>query len=181
MENMVFVCWIFMLAVVLINIINLCLTCEWKMKVQKAISEVEKTLADHKQFANDQDLNLFHVKEDLLDLKAAFYSSGLQTLKVRSEDHDKALESLRKDMLDLQVISGTLPSKAGTMREEVANALEELQSLQSAYKEQQALLETAKDQTTKLADAYEGLHFTSEEFNQMRERLDEIDRRTKFE
>ena len=181
MENMVFAFCLFTLIIGIVCIINLCLTFRWKLQVEKAIHEVEKTLSDSKQFTNDLDLNLFHAKEDLLDLKSTFYSSGLQTLKVRSEDHDKAIESLRKDMLDLQVISGTLPSRAGTMRDEVSNALEELKSLQSSYKEQQALLETTKDQTTKLADAYEGLHFTSEEFNQMRERLDEIDRRTKFE
>ena len=145
--------------------------------VHRTINYIKDQYDAWKDTVNDVDTALFNTKEDLLDLKNRFYASGIETLKVRSEDHDQAIESIRKDMLDLQVISGTLPSRAGTMLEEVNNTLEEQKKLQSAFLEQQAILEKTKDQVSKLAEAYAELHFTGKEIEEMRDRLEDLKRR----
>ena len=154
--------------------ITLYLTYEWKLKVEKALLATEHRCTETKICVGDLDTALFHVKEDLLELKNTFYRCGIETLKVRSEDHDTAIDSIRRDLLDLQVISGTLPSRAGTMLEEVEHALDEMKALQSAYKEQQALLETTKEQMEKLAAAYAELHFTGKEIETMRDSIEEL-------
>lgn len=157
--------------------ITLYLTYEWKLKVEKAHRAMEGRCTDTKICVGDLDTALFHVKEDLLELKNTFYKCGIETLKVRSEDHDAAIDSIRRDLLDLQVISGTLPSRAGTMLEEVDNALEEMKALQSAHKELHAVLEKTKDQVAKLAEAYAQLHFTGKEIEAMRDSIEELKRR----
>lgn len=160
------------------SLVSLYFTYEWRLKVERECYRIEQGNMRAKQCANDVDTALFHVKEDLLELKNTFYQCGIETMKVRSEDHDQAIDSIRKDLLDLQVISGTLPSRAGTMLDEVNNTLEELKSLQSAYKEQQALLETTKEQVAKLAEAYAQIHFTGKEIEEMRDELEDLSRRT---
>jgi chromosome segregation ATPase len=159
------------------SIVMVCLTYEWKIQVERKHSAIDTKWLQTKQSVDDLDTLVFNAKEDLFNLKNTFYSSGIETLKVRSEDHERAIGSLRKDLLDLQVISGTLPSRAGTMLQEVENTLEELKGLQSAYKEQQALLETTKEQLAKLATAYGELHFTGKELETIRDDLEELKRR----
>ena len=160
------------------SIATLYLTYEWKIKVEKLYNMIEQDNFQTNAKVEDLDTALFNVKSDMYDLRVDYKKSGIETLKVRTEDHDKAIDAIRKDLLDLQVITGTLPSKAGTMMETVENALEELKAVQKSYKEQQAILETTKEQMAKLAEAYGGLHFTSEEFEQMRNELEDMSRRS---
>ena len=166
------------LVAIAMSIATLYLTYEWKIKVEKLYNMIEQDNFQTNKKVEDLDTALFNVKSDMYDLRVDYKKSGIETLKVRTEDHDKAIDAIRKDMLDLQVITGTLPSKAGTMRETVENVLEELKAVQSAYKEQHAVLETTKEQMAKLAEAYGGLHFTSEEFEQMRNELEDLSRRS---
>lgn len=166
------------LVAIAMSIVTLYLTYEWKIKVEKLYNMIEQDNFQTSKKVEDLDTALFNVKSDMYDLRVDYKKSGIETLKVRTEDHDKAIDAIRKDMLDLQVITGTLPSKAGTMRETVENALEELKTVQSAYKEQQAVLATTKEQMENLAEAYSGLHFTSEEFEQMRNELEDLSRRS---
>ena len=157
--------------------ITLCLTYSWKFRVERRCYAVDHDNVQTRQCVNDLDTELFHIKEDLIELKGRFADAGVETLKVRSDDHDKAIDSIRKDLLDIQVLSGTLPSRAGTLLQEVDNALAEMKSLQSAYKEQQALLQTTKEQMEKLAAAYASLHFTGKEIEEMRDGIEELKRR----
>ena len=92
------------------------------------------------------------------------------------DDLDTSLFHVKEDLLDLQVISGTLPSKAGTMLEEVMNTEESLKAVQSKYQEVQAVVDSSKEKIEGLARAYGGLHFTSEEMEKIRDRLEEIER-----
>ena len=162
------------LACLITSSIVWCLTYEWKIRIEKKCAEVEETRNDLKQIVGDLDSALFHHKEDLLELKKTFYNCGLETLKVRSEDHDASIEAIRRDLLDLQVISGTLPSKAGTMLEEVSNTLEELKAVKSHYMETRALLDATKEQVEGLAKAYATIHFTSKTIEDIRNDIDDM-------
>lgn len=177
MEIMICTIALAALVAMILSVVTLYLTYEWKLRVESKQNMIDQDNVLTRQCVNDLDTALFHVKEDLLELKNTFYKCGIETLKVRSEDHDQAIESIRKDMLDLQVISGTLPSRAGTMLEEVNNTLEDQKKLQSAFLEQQAILEKTKDQVSKLAEAYAELHFTGKEIEEMRDRLEDLKRR----
>lgn len=157
-------------------ILTLILTYEWKIRIERKYNADEQECYQTKQVVDDLDTSLFHVKEDLLELKTTFYKSGVEFLKVQADGHDKDIESIRKDLLDLQVISGTLPSKAGTMLEEVMNTEESLKAVQSKYQEVQAVVDSIKEKIEGLARAYGGLHFTSEEMENIRGRLEEIER-----
>jgi len=178
MNSMEILIAVFALFAMVFSFVTLYLTYEWKNKTNKQHYEMDVKCLRTKQTIDDLDTLIFNMKEDLFNLKNAFYSSGLETLKVRSEDHDKSIDAIRKDMLDLQVITGTLPSKAGTMREEVENTLEALESVQSAYKETRAIVDRMKEQMESLAKAYSEIHFTSKEFEEMRDELNDLSRRT---
>ena len=178
MNSMEILIAVFALVSMIFSFVTLYLTYEWKNKTNKQHYEMDAKCLRTKQIVDDLDTLIFNLKEDLFNLKNAFYSSGLETLKVRSEDHDKSIDAIRKDMLDLQVITGTLPSKAGTMREEVENTLEALESVQSAYKETRVIVDRMKEQMESLAKAYADIHFTSKEFEEMRDELNDLSRRT---
>lgn len=114
------------------------------------------------------------LKEDIIDVDDRMTEAGLETMKIRTDDHDRAIDSIRRDLLDLQVISGTLPGKASTMHDDVENALQELKALQSNYLETRAIVDNTKAQMEKLAEAYASLRFTSMEIEHIRDKLEEL-------
>ena len=114
------------------------------------------------------------LKEDIVDVDDRMTKAGLETMKIRTDDHDRAIDSIRRDLLDLQVISGTLPGKAGTMHDDVENAMQELKALQSNYLETRAIVDNTKAQMEKLAEAYASLSFTSMEIERIRDKLEEV-------
>lgn len=166
----------FALVSVLMSFVALYVTYEWKILVEKKFVEIDTAVRNAKDCMNDLDSSLFHAKEDLLDLKKDFTNAGIETLHVRSEDHDRAIDSIRRDLLDLQVLTGTLPTQAGTMRQEVENTLESLKSVQSSYLETRAIVDTTKEQVEKLAEAYGSIHFTSDEIEKMRDKWSDMKR-----
>lgn len=159
------------------SIVTLYLTYEWKIKVEKLYNMIEQDNFQTNKKVEDLDTALFNVKSDMYDLRVDYKKSGIETLKVRTEDHDKAIDAIRKDMLDLQVITGTLPSKAGTMRDEVENTLEALHSVQSHYLETRTLVDDMKGKVESLAKGYASIHFTSDELDVIRDKLEELKRR----
>lgn len=124
------------------------------------------------------DVKVSLLEDKLYDLQKTVAEAELETTKVRTKDHDRAIESIRKDLLDLQVLSGTLPSRAGTMLQEVENTLDELKSVQSRYLETRAIVDNTKAQVENLAKAYASLHFTGKEIEEMRNELEDLSRRT---
>ena len=155
-------------------IVTLFLTYGWKIRVEKKYREIEKVYSEidgSMDYLSDQ---LVEQNDDLYNLQRDFADIGIETLKVRSEDHDRAIESIRKDLLDLQVLSGTLPSRAGTMLQEVENTLEELRAVKSNYLETRAIVDDTKEKMEKLAEAYASLHFTGKEIEEMRSSLEAL-------
>lgn len=162
----------------IVSIITLARAHSWEIMVERKHSAIDASEVRVRHLIDDLDTALFNVKSDLLDLKTTFYKSGIETLKVKSDDNEKSIESIRKDLLDLQVISGTLPSRAGTMRQEIENTLEALKSVQSSYLETRAITERTKEQVEKLAEAYASLHFTGREIEEMRDELEDLSRKS---
>lgn len=156
------------------SLIALYFTGKWKFLVEKKYSAMDALNVRTNQALDDMTTGLLSVKADLHNLKTKYLSSGIDILKIRSEDHEKSIDSIRRDLLDLQVISGTLPSKAGTMLQEVENTQETLRAVQRSYLETRAIVDTTKEQVEKLAEAYASLHFTSAELEAMEEGLAEM-------
>lgn len=168
----------FALVAVVCSAVTLYLTYEWKLGVERKHSAVDTRLIQFQHSINDLDTIVFNLKEDVFNLRNTFYSAGIETVKVRSADHDQSIDAIRRDLLDLQVLTGTLPTKAGTMRQEVENTLEALKSVQRNYLETRAIVDRMKEQMEGLAKAYSSLHFTGKELEEMRDELEDLSRRT---
>lgn len=151
------------------------LTYNWRIKKEAEMLEMEYKF--QKDMSRFETVTL-SLKGEIFELKEQMAGFGLETMKVRSEDHDRAIESIRRDLLDIQVLSGTLPSTAGTMRQEIENTLEALKSVQSNYLETRAIVDRTKEQVEKLAEAYSSLHFTGKELEELRDELEDLSRRS---
>lgn len=170
---------IVMVGIALLSIITswavLYFTLKWKEKVTETFHEL---WTENSGQINKISSKFLALEDKLYELKKNVADAELEIMKVRSEDHDQAIDSIRKDLLDLQVISGTLPSKAGTMLQEVENTLDELKAVQSKYLETRAIVDNTKDQVENLAKAYASLHFTGKEIEEIRDELEDLSRRT---
>ena len=151
---------------------------QWKNEVARKHSVMEAMNLRVKGNVDELHMKLLELVDGMHELKNSFFRAGTDILKERSEDHDRAIESIRKDLLDLQVLSGTLPSRAGTMLQELENTLEELRKLQSSYLEIKAVNDRTKEQVEKLAEAYSSLHFTGKELEEIRDEIEDLSRRT---
>lgn len=168
-----------MVGITLLSIVTgwvvLYFTFKWKNHVIKDFQGLWTETANR---IDRVDAKVSLLEDKLYDLQKTVAEAELETTKVRSKDHDRAIESIRKDLLDLQVLSGTLPSRAGTMLQEVENTLDELKSVQSKYLETRAIVDNTKEQVENLAKAYASLHFTGKEIEEMRNELEDLSRRT---
>lgn len=151
---------------------------QWKNDVARKHSVMEAMNLRIKGNVDELHMKLLELVDGMCEMKNKLYGAGIETLKVRSEDHDRAIESIRKDLLDLQVLSGTLPSRAGTMLQELENTLDELKKLQSSYLEIKAVNDRTKEQVEKLAEAYSSLHFTGKELEELRDEIEDLSRKT---
>ena len=170
---------IVMVGITLLSIITswvvLYLTAKWKNLVSDTFQSLWTEAANR---TDRVDAKVSLLEDKLYDLQKTVAEAELETTKVRTKDHDRAIESIRKDLLDLQVLSGTLPSRAGTMLQEVENTLDELKSVQSKYLETRAIVDNIKVKVENLAKAYASLHFTGKEIEEMRNELEDLSRRT---
>lgn len=168
-----------MVGITLLSIITSWVVLYFALKRKEEVTETFRKLWTNNSGQIDRIASKFLALEDkLYDLQKTVAEAELETTKVRSKDHDRAIESIRKDLLDLQVLSGTLPSRAGTMLQEVENTLDELKSVQSKYLETRAIVDNIKVKVENLAKAYASLHFTGKEIEEMRNELEDLSRRT---
>ena len=151
--------------------ITLYLSMRDQIRTQEVVHDLSVYIDDNRAHTDSLAIDL---KEDLVNVDDRMTEAGLETMKIRTDDHDRAIDSIRRDLLDLQVISGTLPGKAGTMHDDVENALQELKALQSNYLETRAIVDNTKAQMEKLAEAYASLSFTSMEIEHIRDKLEEV-------